>query len=783
MATQPPWAAPTSKKEPLHPLKIHNSLTRTKNQFIPIDPEGRKVSWYACGPTVYDDAHLGHARNYVSTDIVRRIMQEFFKYDVEFVMNITDVDDKIILAARQQHLLTRWLDQHESVDDEVHEATTQALRAYVAKNLPLIENSEPTNFEERANVAYGHVKEGLGLDKKSPPGDAEAKVKMHLRTAEAAARALNQSESSLESFSRDASGVLLPYIDAKEKHTVSGDDHGIFTALTKRYEQRFFEDMDSLNVRRPDKITRVTEYGPQIVDFVKQIESHGFAYEHQGSVYYDTTAWESSGGAYARLEPANRNNKELQQDGEGSLAAKTTGFKRSGADFALWKASKEGEPSWESHWGKGRPGWHIECSAMASDVLGKQLDIHSGGIDLAFPHHDNELAQSEAYWASTGSESKQWVNYFIHMGHLSIQGSKMSKSLKNFTTVRDALAKGDWTPRSIRIAFLLGSWHDGLELTESYIQAGRSWEERMDTAFLRMREVELRQRPNMNRLSLYDSSLNQALTKAKKDVYDAFCDSFDTPRAMRAMTDLVGEYNVTKDPSDNSTLAVGRWLTEMMIILGLSERQEPARIGWTGIEIPEEAQQYIYPLSHLRDQVRTQAIAGKITVKIPTPDTSKPPNPYAEALITFHRTLTDLHARSAPAKEYLAACDHVRNETLWNLGIYLEDREAPQGALVRPLSQSKRDERAKKEEAAASKAAEKERARLKAEQAEKARKEQAKIDPKTMFKTEEYSAWDDDGIPTKDTKGETLPKSRTKKLKKEFEAQKKAFEAYQKSLG
>lgn len=131
------------------------------------------------------------------------------------------------------------------------------------------------------------------------------------------------------------------------------------------------------------------------------------------SVYFDIKAFEAANNSYARLEPWNRNDTDLLADGEGALSKDATG-KRSTADFALWKASKPGEPSWPSPWGAGRPGWHIECSAMASDKLGKQFDIHSGGIDLAFPHHDNEIAQSEAYWNRGREHQHQWVNYFLH---------------------------------------------------------------------------------------------------------------------------------------------------------------------------------------------------------------------------------------------------------------------------------------------------------------------------------------------------------------------------------
>lgn len=175
------------------------------------------------------------------------------------------------------------------------------------------------------------------------------------------------------------------------------------------------EDVRALNCLDPDVVTRVTDYGQQIVDFVSKIEKNKFAYAtSDGSVYFDINAFEKAGNKYARLEPWNVGNKELQAEGEGALIEKTS-EKRSEADFALWKSSKPGEPSWPSPWGNGRPGWHIECSAMASDVIGPKIDIHSGGIDLAFPHHDNELAQSEAYWVSSDHSHgpHQWVNYFL----------------------------------------------------------------------------------------------------------------------------------------------------------------------------------------------------------------------------------------------------------------------------------------------------------------------------------------------------------------------------------
>lgn len=189
--------------------------------------------------------------------------------------------------------------------------------------------------------------------------------------------------------------------------------------------------MDDLNIQRPNVLTRVSEYVPEIVDFVKKIIENGFAYEVDGSVYFDTIKFDKTDGHnYAKLEPWSAGNVKLLQEGEGDLSKDLIG-KKTSSDFALWKKSKEGEPAWDSPWGLGRPGWHIECSVMASDVLGQRLDIHSGGIDLAFPHHDNEIAQCEGYF-----NCKQWVNYFLHAGHLHIEGQKMSKSLKNFITIQ-----------------------------------------------------------------------------------------------------------------------------------------------------------------------------------------------------------------------------------------------------------------------------------------------------------------------------------------------------------
>ncbi|KAF2725218.1 hypothetical protein K431DRAFT_281174 [Polychaeton citri CBS 116435] len=798
--SQPEWKAPKAPApevlEKLPKLRVWNSLTRSKNDFVPLDLEGRKVGWYVCGPTVYDDSHLGHARNYVSTDIIRRIVADYFNFDLTFVMNITDVDDKIILAARQQHLLSQYLSEHSSVDQEIEQTTKAAYEAYVQKNLPLITDLEPEAFAQAATAVYGHVLDGKAVEGDGPPGDKEAKIKMHLNTARSASEAVSEKE--LSQFALKASGVLLPYIDSQRGSSISGSDHHIFTALTRRYEDRFFDDMKSLNVQYPDKVTRVTEYGPQIVDFVKQIQDNGFAYENEGSVYYDTTSWESQGGVYARLEPWNRNDKDLQQDGEGSLAPKKTSFKRSGADFALWKASKAGEPSWQSPWGEGRPGWHIECSAMASDVFGKTFDIHSGGIDLAFPHHDNELAQSEAYWCEhdklKAGHGDQWVNYFLHMGHLSIQGSKMSKSLKNFTTIREALSRGDWTSRGLRTVFLLGNWRDGLEITSELVKASLAWEEKVNNFFLRTRDVQKNPVSGITNgvaslkgaagQSLSSVDLLQTLEQTKVKFHDAMCDSFDTPTAMRAISDLITTYNSEKQVPSSVSLALGEWVTVIVHLFGLDmQPRQGHEIGWSGLDIPEAARAYIYPLASLRDKVRENAIAGGVNVTslhlagTTEASISSEARPYAQALADFQGKLEDLQVSNADAKAYLAASDHVRDVVCWNLDIYLEDRENLP-ALVRPLSQSLRQERQDKEAIAAAKAAAKEKARLAKAAEEKKKLEQGKLSHLEMFRTSEYSAWDEGGLPTKDAEGKEVAKARGKKLKKDWERQRKLHEAY-----
>ncbi|RDW61856.1 cysteine--tRNA ligase [Aspergillus mulundensis] len=787
---QPAWRQPTAHPEAqsLPSLKVYNSLTKSKTPFIPIDPQGKKVTWYACGPTVYDDAHLGHARNYVSTDIIRRIMRDYFKFNVHFVMNITDVDDKIILRARQQHLFTKFVTAHPTIDDEVLDFAKKAYAAYLKKNLPLLSPEiSPSEYSKEVEKVYATILSGGPLPGNEKAGDDEAKVKMHIKTVLSAASVIAEAEkldkiaqgTFPERFYTDAQDLLLPYLDALEGSSIDADDHAIFTKLTRKYEDRFMKDMDDLNVLRPDELTRVTEYGQEVADFVEKIVENKFGYvSADGSVYFDINAFEAAGFPYARLEPWSRSDNKLLAEGEGSLANKTT-EKRSKSDFVLWKASKPGEPSWSSSWGRGRPGWHIECSAMASARLGKQMDIHSGGIDLAFPHHDNELAQSEAYWHSHGD---QWVNYFLHMGHLSIQGSKMSKSLKNFTTIREALERKEWTPRSLRIVFLLGGWKDGVEITDELVSAGNSWEDKLNNFFIRVRDPATFQ----GATSGTDSTLAEALEATKTAVNEHLCDSFNTPGVMNSISELITKYN----SADKSTLnskdveAIARWVTYMVNVLGLNG-QTPAdtqEIGWSGIDVPEEGKPFLFPLSAMRDALRQYARAktlnageiSKIVEQGAVPETAtKAAQPYATVATNFRTKVSSLQDSENLGKEVLALCDRVRDVDLFDIGVYLEDRENLP-AIVRPVS---RDLIQAREEKAAQ-ALQKQREREAKEKEALKRLEKGKLSHLEMFRTNEYSAWDDEGLPTRDAAGEELAKSRSKKLRKTWEQQKKLHEAW-----
>merc|ERR1712168_1261491 len=366
-------------------LQLNNSFTRQKEDFHPMN--GNTIRWYSCGPTVYDKSHMGHARSYVSFDIIRKILKNYFGYNVFYQINITDIDDKIIKRARQNYLFDQWKASNPS-KDEIIDLANQGIARFQKKH----------DEEE-------------DLDKKKMYND-------HLTQAKAAVQAFNQAAAGNDQTAvfTACADSMSDTLDSQKGSTVT--DNSIFETLPRYWEGKYFEDMKALNIEDPDCLTRVSEYVPEIVAFVQQIIDNGFAYESNGSVYFAVKDFDCCNTQYyAKLVPEAVGNAAALAEGEGSLSKTEGTEKKSDSDFALWKASKPGEPSWDSPWGKGRPGWHIECSAMAGSILGESMDIHGGGYDLRFPHHDNELAQSEAFF-----ENDCWVRYFLHTGHLTIAG-------------------------------------------------------------------------------------------------------------------------------------------------------------------------------------------------------------------------------------------------------------------------------------------------------------------------------------------------------------------------
>ena len=401
--------------------------------------------------------------------------------------------------------------------------------------------------------------------------------------------------------------LLSSWLDSAQGPSVS--DPSIFRQLAAKWEDEFFKDMKRLNVEQPTTLTRVSEYLPEIVEFVEKIVARGYAYEDSGyqgdstkkNVWFDTKAFDGAKEkeplskeedyihSYAKLAPWNKGNRELLEEGEGSLStgAATTSGKRSAADFALWKASKPGEPAWPSPWGPGRPGWHIECSVMASAILGPQIDVHSGGVDLMFPHHDNEIAQAEACLGCS-----QWVNYFLHTGHLHIEGLKMSKSLKNFISIDEALER--FSARQLRLAFLLQPWNAKMDFKEAAMAEVKSTESTINNFFsmLKAHRSAFQARgtswsDGKHYFHKAEAQVMSDLQTAQADFRKAMCDSFDTPTGFTVVLDLISKVNVYERNTKRSELEwsvlaeAGRWVTEMMSMLGLHAGPKfEGEIGW-----------------------------------------------------------------------------------------------------------------------------------------------------------------------------------------------------------
>lgn len=715
--------------------------------------------------------------------------------------------NQIIIKARRQRLLDVEKKKQYSAE-ELKQLGLSAFTAYAEKSLPLLLEAEAnlneSNYPAARDTAYAKVLAGGTLTGEGKPSDAEAKIKMHIGNMNVAAEAIKSGQ-----IHPGCDEILLPYLDSLYKETVDTSDQTMFTDLTKAMEVLFMQDLESLNVLPPDVVTRVTEYVPQIADFVQRIVEKGFAYEADGSVYFDITAFEKAGNTYARLRPDSKNDKALQEEGEGALST-NLGGKRSPGDFALWKKSKPGEPFWPSPWGEGRPGWHIECSVMASDILGAQMDIHSGGVDLAFPHHDNELAQSEAYFYEPGKGEHTWVRNFLHTGHLHISGSKMSKSLKNFQTIQDALAT-TFNARRMRIVFLMGKWNDGVEISPDMITQADSWEATVSNFFTNTKSwlAEAGGSAGLKNLSLSDkagSPLATELEQAKSEVEVALSNSFDTPRAMLVMLKLVNTTNAylkdNKDVNLAEVEAIARWITNIVGIFGLDSNATPPYngLGWASVIADNvDPKTAVEPYQSMMNKVKADVKAlsldsetiSSLIAKDPTnefdavaqsgsKDIEQLSLPYLRIAAQLRDELRRVVSAQSPdvKKAILSLTDRIRDHDFTNLGVYLDDRPDNQPSLIKFIPAAEliaaREEKAA---AAADKAKKKEEARIAREKADQEAREKAKMPPEEMFKTDErYSAWDEQGLPSKMKDGSDVPKSQQKQNKKNWDRQKKAHD-------
>ncbi|GEO64204.1 cysteine--tRNA ligase [Companilactobacillus nantensis] len=410
-------------------LKIFNTLTREKEEFKPITP--KQVNMYVCGPTVYNYIHIGNARSIVAFDTVRRYL-EFLGYDVKFVSNFTDVDDKMIKEANKE-------------------------------------------------------------------------------------------------------GITVPEV-------------------ADRFIKAFYEDIAQINVQKATINPRATDNITEIIDFIKDLVAKDYAYESQGDVFYRARKFKHYG------ELSDQNIDQLVEGASEHVGDTEFAKKQDPIDFALWKKAKPGEIKWDSPWGEGRPGWHIECSVMSTKYLGDTFDIHGGGQDLEFPHHENEIAQSEA---KTG---KKFVNYWMHNGFVTVENNeKMSKSLGNFVTVHDLVKTTN--PQVLR--FFLSSTHyrRPLEYSQDNLQKAADNLDKIKTAYnnLKFRLDGAEDASDIN-------DIQTQVTKIVDDFKTAMNDDFNVQNGLTEIFNLVSlanNYAAGETVAKNAANVILEAMVKLTSILGV----------------------------------------------------------------------------------------------------------------------------------------------------------------------------------------------------------------------
>ncbi len=440
-------------------IKVFNTLSGKLEELKPL--KDKLIRVYVCGPTVYDYMHIGHARTYISFDIIIRYLQ-YRGYKVIYVMNITNIDDKIIRRAKE-------------------------------KNMDPIE-------------------------------------------------------------------------------------------LANLYEKYFFEDFEKLRLLKPHITPRVTDHIEDIIKVVNKLIEKGYAYVVDGNVYFDVTKFPD----YGKLS------KQSLDQIKAGARVEIDLRKKHPADFALWKKSKEDEPGWDSPWGRGRPGWHIECSVMSIKYLGEQFEIHGGGTDLIFPHHENEIAQSEAY---TGK--KPFVKYWLHTGMLRIKGEKMSKSLGNIIPVRDFLKK--YTPDVLRLIVALTHYRKPIDFSYDIAEQAKSSLVRF-WSFIR--RLTLRIEKATNEGSKYDNEVLSKLEEMKSKFIEAMDNDFHTPDALATIFSFIGWLSGLLNRKDvilsKTTLKkVLDTILELWGVLGFDTRLPEERLDKSTVKL-------INLLIEIRDKLRKQ---------------------------------------------------------------------------------------------------------------------------------------------------------------------------------